>query len=59
MMKLDSKIYKLFVPARGGMGENVESEANTICAKMAESAMGNYRLLYVPDQLVAKPMRLL
>ncbi|MCD7035716.1 hypothetical protein LRR81_15840 [Metabacillus sp. GX 13764] len=41
----------LFVPARGGLGENVENQANTICAKMAEKAMGNYRLLHVPDQV--------
>jgi len=41
----------LFVPARGGLGEHVENQANTICAKMAEKAMGNYRLLHVPDYL--------
>ncbi|MDG5786596.1 sugar-binding domain-containing protein [Evansella sp. AB-P1] len=41
----------LFVPARGGLGEQVENQANTICATMARKAMGEYRLLYVPDQL--------
>ncbi|WP_246942572.1 sugar-binding transcriptional regulator [Bacillus pinisoli] len=41
----------LFVPARGGLGEQVENQANTICAKMAEKAMGHYRLLHVPGQL--------
>jgi central glycolytic genes regulator len=41
----------LFVPARGGFGEKVEYQANTICAKMAEKAMGAYRLLHVPDQV--------
>jgi len=41
----------LFVPARGGLGEDVKNQANTICAKMAEQAKGNYRLLHVPDQL--------
>lgn len=41
----------LFVPARGGLGENVENQANTICAKMADRAHGKYRLLHVPDQL--------
>lgn len=41
----------LFVPARGGLGEHVENQANTICAKMAEKAAGNYRLLHVPDYL--------
>ncbi|NGP45320.1 hypothetical protein G4V62_10260 [Bacillaceae bacterium SIJ1] len=42
---------QLFVPARGGLGENVDIQANTICAKMAERAQGEYRLLHVPDQL--------
>lgn len=41
----------LFVSARGGLGEQVENQANTICAKMAEKAEGRYRLLHVPDQL--------
>jgi central glycolytic genes regulator len=52
MMQLDCKnLNILFVPARGGLGENVENEANTICAKMAEKTGGNYRLLYVPDHV--------
>ncbi|WP_377887761.1 sugar-binding transcriptional regulator [Alkalihalobacillus sp. R86527] len=41
----------LFVPARGGLGEQVENQANTICAKMARKAHTDYRLLHVPDQL--------
>ncbi|WP_044892993.1 sugar-binding transcriptional regulator [Bacillus alveayuensis] len=41
----------LFVPARGGLGEDVKNQANTICARMSEKAMGSYRLLHVPDQL--------
>ncbi|ADU31762.1 sugar-binding transcriptional regulator [Evansella cellulosilytica] len=41
----------LFVPARGGLGEQVENQANTICATMARKAMGTYKLLHVPDQL--------
>lgn len=40
-----------FVPARGGLGEQVEIQANTICAQMAKKANGQYRLLYVPDPL--------
>ncbi|SDW46567.1 central glycolytic genes regulator [Marininema mesophilum] len=40
-----------FVPARGGLGEVVELEANTIASLMATKAGGNYRLLHVPDQL--------
>ncbi|MFT8872313.1 MAG: sugar-binding domain-containing protein [Sporolactobacillus sp.] len=41
----------LFVSARGGLGEKVENQANSICAKMAERAEGRYHLLHVPDQL--------
>ncbi len=41
----------LFVSARGGLGEEAENQANTICAKMAEKAEGHYHLLHVPDQL--------
>ncbi|HZG70248.1 MAG TPA: sugar-binding domain-containing protein [Chondromyces sp.] len=41
----------LFVPARGGIGEDVSHQANTICAKMAEQTGGKHRVLYVPDQV--------
>src|SRR5690625_1745857 len=41
----------LFVPARGGVGEKVENQANTIVAKMAQAEKGDYRLLHVPDPL--------
>lgn len=41
----------LFVPARGGIGEDVKNQANTICAKMAEQAKSKHRVLYVPDQV--------
>lgn len=41
----------LFVPARGGVGEKVENQANSIVAKMAQEEKGNYRLLHVPDPL--------
>lgn len=40
-----------FVPARGGLGENHENQANTICAEMAKRTGATYRLLHVPDQL--------
>lgn len=52
MMTPDARnLDVLFVPARGGLGENVQNQANTICAKMAEKSSSNYRLLHVPDQL--------
>ncbi len=41
----------LFLPARGGVGEKVENQANTIVAQMAKAEHGDYRLLHVPDPL--------
>lgn len=39
------------VPARGGLGERVEYQANTIAAVMAAKLGGKYRLLHIPDGL--------
>jgi central glycolytic genes regulator len=41
----------LFVPARGGLGESVDFQANTIASTMAKKCGGQYRLLHVPDHL--------
>lgn len=52
MLVPDSDLKEtLFLPARGGLGEQVENQANSICAMMARKVMGSYRLLHVPDQL--------
>ncbi|MEB3103180.1 sugar-binding transcriptional regulator [Ferviditalea candida] len=40
-----------FVPARGGLGESVELQANMIASTMAKKTGGQYRLLHVPDHL--------
>ncbi len=40
-----------FVPARGGLGEKVEFQANTLVSIMASRTGGTYRLLHVPDRL--------
>lgn len=40
-----------FVPARGGLGESVELQANTIASTMAKKTGAAYRLLHVPDHL--------
>jgi central glycolytic genes regulator len=53
MTPLDKKNC-LFVPSRGGLGEQVENQANSICAEMARKANGDYRLLYVPDPISEK-----
>lgn len=41
----------LFVPARGGLGESVDFQANTIASTMAKKTGGQYRLMHVPDHL--------
>jgi central glycolytic genes regulator len=41
----------LFVPARGGLGESLELQANTIASTMAKKTGCQYRLLHVPDHL--------
>jgi central glycolytic genes regulator len=41
----------LFVPARGGLGESVEFQANTLASIMAKKTGGQYRLLHIPDHL--------
>ncbi|MFB1082343.1 sugar-binding transcriptional regulator [Jeotgalibacillus sp. JSM ZJ347] len=41
----------LFVPARGGIGEDVQNQANTICSTMAQKSGARHRVLYVPDQV--------
>lgn len=46
----------LVVPARGGMGINVETQANTLVAKLAGKIDGTYKLLHVPDNLSDKAM---
>ncbi|MGZ9586979.1 sugar-binding transcriptional regulator [Paenibacillus marinisediminis] len=38
-----------FVPARGGLGESLEYQANTIASMMAKRYGAQYRLLHVPD----------
>ncbi|TDM12583.1 sugar-binding transcriptional regulator [Macrococcus lamae] len=39
----------LFTPARGGLGEHMHQQANSIVASMAAKTEGTYEVLYVPD----------
>lgn len=41
----------VFVPARGGLGESLDYQANTIASMMAKRTGGHYRLLHVPDHI--------
>lgn len=53
--RVDKKISKnrelFFVPARGGLGESVEIEANSVSEKLAIATGGKSRTLYVPEQV--------
>lgn len=45
------------IPARGGMGKNVATQANTLVAELAQKIGGNYRLLHVQDNLSSNAIR--
>jgi central glycolytic genes regulator len=40
-----------FVPARGGLGEAVDVQANSVCAQMALNTNGTHRVLYIPEHV--------
>lgn len=46
----------LFVPARGGLGDNVDNQANTIATQLAQNLHAAYRLLYLPDNVSQETM---
>lgn len=48
---LSRKRRLMFVPARGGLGESVDIQANSISALMAQKTGGENRVLYVPEQV--------
>ncbi len=41
----------VFLPARGGVGESVTIQANSVCAEMALRTQGQYRALYLPEDI--------
>lgn len=49
--KLNNFSNILVVPARGGMGRNVETQANTLAASFAKKVNGNYKMLHIPENL--------
>ncbi|WP_265459022.1 sugar-binding transcriptional regulator [Enterococcus sp. HY326] len=46
-----SQRHNIFVPARGGIGEALSVQANSVSAVMAANSGGEHRALYVPEQL--------
>lgn len=51
LSKINNLKNILIIPARGGMGGNVETQANTLAASFANRVGGRYKLLHVPDNL--------
>lgn len=49
----------LIVPARGGLGRNVETQANTLVEDFAKKINANYRLMHAPDNLSDEAMKTL
>jgi central glycolytic genes regulator len=47
------------VPARGGLGERVEYQANTIAAVIATKLGGKYRLLHISDGVDAEALEVI
>ncbi len=41
----------LFVSARGGLGEEVGNQANSIASRLAKATGGEHRVLYAPDSV--------
>lgn len=48
----------VIIPARGGLGKDVNTQSNSIAAKLADRLGGSYRLLYIPDGLEKDAMEL-
>lgn len=49
--KINNLSKVLVVPARGGMGREVESQANTLAASLAKKINASYKMLHIPENL--------
>lgn len=52
--KINNVSNVLVVPARGGMGRKVESQANTLAASLAKKINASYKLLHIPENVSAE-----
>jgi central glycolytic genes regulator len=60
LSKLETKMrHNIFVPARGGIGEAISVQANSVSEKMAQHAGGKHRTLYVPEHVRQETYELL
>lgn len=44
----------LIIPARGGMGKNVETQANTLAGELAKKVNGSYKMLHIPANAISE-----
>lgn len=56
--KVTKKTNIIVVPARGGMGRLVETQANTITANLANKLNASYKLLHVQDVMSRETMEI-
>lgn len=56
MSKGKSSKDVLVLPARGGLGRDVETQSNSIAATLAKKLEGTYRLLHIPDNIDEKTL---
>ena len=50
-MQSQTPLNVMVVPARGGMGRSVETQANTLAAEIAQKLGGHHRLIHLPDAM--------
>ncbi|MBQ8536966.1 MAG: hypothetical protein IJ461_06130 [Clostridia bacterium] len=50
-MPVASPLNVMVVPARGGIGRAVETQANTLAAEIARRLGGHHRLMHLPDHM--------
>ncbi|CAM3954307.1 sugar-binding transcriptional regulator [Alicyclobacillus pomorum] len=59
MPKKGSELPLKVVPARGGLGESVYAQANTIAEELADKLGGTSVMLHVPDRLSTETLEIL
>ena len=55
----EKKCKATVIPARGGIGERVEYQANVIASVIAEKVGGTYKMLHLPDGLSPDSLQIL
>ena len=56
-MQAATPMNVMVVPARGGMGSSVETQANAVAAEIARRLGGHHRIMHLPDALDAQALQ--